>query len=257
MPIEKALLFEESHLSVASEHFVIVQPIHHEVASVFMHGASKHLVLPHTTRAFYESGRKVKIVKVDLRPTPLEVTAQEVLTKDGEGIRVTLTAFYKVIDALKATTGSADLSKTQYRLVQFAIREAVATRTLDEILGPVQLGHVSAGAEESEISLANGRNLFHSRQNLDQDGLNHFVAEVDTVDASIRVCFEDLWNGGDSDSDDSVFLVRVGQTNSRLADRSDTGNGNDDGSDYIDGGNCNDQLMGMANNGAVEMSVIT
>ena len=73
--------------------------------------------MPHTTREFYEIARKVKIVKVDLRPTPLEVTAQEVLTKDGEGNRVTLTAFYKVIDALKATTGSADLSDTLYRLV--------------------------------------------------------------------------------------------------------------------------------------------
>lgn len=201
VPIEKALLFDKSHPSFASEHFVIVQPIDHEVAIVSMDGAPKHIVLPHTTRAFWktlthvevetidtssglritkehlakldvertrvvvhdivgsheagllfvdgdfvehlkpgmhafwEIGRKVKIVKVDLRPTPLEVTAQEILTKDRVGIRVTLTAFYKVIDALKATTGSADLSNTLYRLVQFAIREAVATRTLDEILG--------------------------------------------------------------------------------------------------------------------------
>ncbi|MEM8976213.1 MAG: SPFH domain-containing protein [Pseudomonadota bacterium] len=201
VPVEKALLFEKAHPEVAAEHFVIVQPIAHEVAIVSMDGAPKHLVLPHTTRAFWktltlvevetidtsvdlrvskehlakldvertrvvindviashetgllfvdgdfveqlkpgmhafwEIGRKVKIVKVDMRPTPLEVTAQEILTKDRVGIRVTLTAFYKVIDALKATTGSADVANTLYRLVQFAIREAVATRTLDEILG--------------------------------------------------------------------------------------------------------------------------
>ena len=62
------------------------------------------------------------------------MTAQEILTKDRVGIRVTLTAFTKVIDPEKAVLAAGDVSNTLYRLVQFAIREAVATRTLDEIL---------------------------------------------------------------------------------------------------------------------------
>ena len=200
LPAERALLFEKTNPRVAAENFVIVQPQAHEVAIVSMDGAPKHLVLPHTTRAFWKTltlvevetidtaadmrvakehlakldiartrivvhevvqsheagllfvdgdfveqlpagqhafwavNRQVNIVKVDLRPTPLEVTAQEILTKDRVGIRVTLTAFYKIVDALKATTGTGDLANTLYRLVQFAIREAVATRTLDDIL---------------------------------------------------------------------------------------------------------------------------
>lgn len=84
--------------------------------------------------AFWAVGRKPRIVKVDMRPQPLEVTAQEILTKDRVGIRVTLTAFYKVVDAEKSVTGASDVSGTLYRLIQFAIREAVATRTLDDIL---------------------------------------------------------------------------------------------------------------------------
>ena len=84
--------------------------------------------------AFWEIGRKVEIRRVDLRPQLLEVTAQEILTKDRVGIRVTLTAFYKVIDPVKAAVDTANLHDTLYRLVQFAVREAVATRTLDEIL---------------------------------------------------------------------------------------------------------------------------
>lgn len=84
--------------------------------------------------AFWAVGRQVTIVKADMRPTPLEVTAQEILTKDRVGIRVTLTAFYRVVDPVKAVLGTNDVSGTIYRLVQFAIREAVATRTLDEIL---------------------------------------------------------------------------------------------------------------------------
>ena len=84
--------------------------------------------------AFWQVGRAVKIAKIDLRPQPLEVTAQEILTKDRVGIRVTLTAFTKVTDPEKAALATADVPGTLYRLVQFAIREAVATRTLDEIL---------------------------------------------------------------------------------------------------------------------------
>lgn len=118
--------------------------------------------------------------------------------------------------------------------------------------GPVQLIHIDEDGKESAISSANGRNLFHSRQNLNQDGLSHVVAEVNTANGTIKIGFEDLWNGGDKDFDDSVFLIQVGQTNSRLVDRRDSGDGNDDGADYISGGTGNDQLFGMANNDVVE-----
>lgn len=90
--------------------------------------------LPPGRHAFWNVGRLVAVSKVDLRPQPLEVTAQEILTKDRVGVRVTLTAFYKVVDPEKAALATGDLANTLYRLVQFAIREAVATRTLDEIL---------------------------------------------------------------------------------------------------------------------------
>jgi regulator of protease activity HflC (stomatin/prohibitin superfamily) len=84
--------------------------------------------------AFWAVGRTVRIAKIDLRPQLLEVTAQEILTKDRIGIRVTLTAFFKAVDPSLAATATADVNATLYRLVQFAIREAVAARTLDDIL---------------------------------------------------------------------------------------------------------------------------
>lgn len=105
----------------------------HETGLLTIDGELKERLLP-GRHAFWQVGRTVKITKVDLRPQPLEVTAQEILTKDRVGIRVTLTAFTKVVDPEKAALATADLSNTLYRLVQFAIREAVATRTLDEIL---------------------------------------------------------------------------------------------------------------------------
>lgn len=109
----------------------MVEP--HEAALLIVDGEVKERLGP-GRYAFWAVGRTVRIAKVDLRPTPLEVTAQEILTKDRVAIRVTLTAFYRVTDLEKSVLASADLGNTIYRLVQFAIREAVATRTLDEIL---------------------------------------------------------------------------------------------------------------------------
>jgi len=105
----------------------------HEAGLLFIDGRLTERLAP-GRHAFWAVGRTVKIQKVDTRPTPLEVTAQEILTKDRVGIRVTLTAFTRVIDPEKAVLASGDVANTVYRLVQFAIREAVATRTLDEIL---------------------------------------------------------------------------------------------------------------------------
>jgi regulator of protease activity HflC (stomatin/prohibitin superfamily) len=105
----------------------------HEAGLLFVDGKLTER-LTAGRHAFWAVGRTVKIQKVDTRPTPLEVTAQEILTKDRVGIRVTLTAFTKVTDPEKAALAAGDVSNTLYRLVQFAIREAVATRTLDEIL---------------------------------------------------------------------------------------------------------------------------
>lgn len=105
----------------------------HEVGLLIVDGEFVEQLKP-GRHAFWSVGRKVRVAKVDMRPTPLEVTAQEILTKDRVNIRVTLTAFYKVADPVKAALETNGLENTLYRLVQFAIREAVATRTLDDIL---------------------------------------------------------------------------------------------------------------------------
>ncbi len=105
----------------------------HEAGLLMIDGELKERLAP-GRHAFWQVGRTVKVARIDLRPQPLEITAQEILTKDRIGIRVTLTAFTKVTDPEKAALATADVPGTLYRLVQFAIREAVATRTLDDIL---------------------------------------------------------------------------------------------------------------------------
>ena len=105
----------------------------HETALLIVDGELKETLGP-GRHAYWAVGRTIRLAKIDLRPQPLEVTAQEILTKDRVAIRVTLTAFYRVIDPVLAANSTADLANTIYRLIQFAIREAVATRTLDDIL---------------------------------------------------------------------------------------------------------------------------
>jgi len=56
------------------------------------------------------------------------------LTKDRIALRVTLTAFRRIVDPQRAVSEVPDVDAWLYRLVQFAIREAVAGRTLDEVL---------------------------------------------------------------------------------------------------------------------------
>ena len=84
--------------------------------------------------AYWQVGRKVTAKTVDTRAVPLEVTAQEILTKDKVSVRLTLTSFVQVTDAQVAATAVPDYEAHVYKLVQFAVREAVGGRTLDELL---------------------------------------------------------------------------------------------------------------------------
>jgi len=83
---------------------------------------------------YWQIGRKVTSRTVDMRPLPVEVTAQEILTRDKVSLRVTLTAFVKVIDVRRAALSTPDFQAHVYTLVQFAVREAIGGRTLDEVL---------------------------------------------------------------------------------------------------------------------------
>jgi regulator of protease activity HflC (stomatin/prohibitin superfamily) len=105
----------------------------HETALVFVDGAFVERAGA-GRHAFWNVDRVVRVQKLDMRPQALEITAQEILTKDRVSVRVTLTAFWRVLDPIKAVEGSTDIAQTLYKVAQFAIREAVAARTLDDIL---------------------------------------------------------------------------------------------------------------------------
>ncbi len=112
--------------------------------------------------------------------------------------------------------------------------------------------HTAAGVDDSDYSL-------------NPDGIAHTVGLLNSDAGSITLGFEDLYNGGDRDFDDSVFTINVGQSNAKvldpnvdLSDGDDTSNGSNDNytsgqtdvseNDELHGGSGNDELHGRAGN---------
>ena len=127
-PRHLAMVARERNAYVA-EHVVENQ----EAGLLYVEGRLVERLAP-GRHAFWTVGRKIEVKRLDLRPQLLEITAQEMLTRDRVALRVTLTAFRRIVDPERAVAATADVDAWLYRLVQFAIREAVAARTLDEVL---------------------------------------------------------------------------------------------------------------------------
>ena len=105
----------------------------HEAGLLYVEGRLVERLAP-GRHAFWVTSHKVEVKRLDLRPQTVEITAQEMLTKDRIALRVTLTAFRRIVDPERVVAAVPDVDAWLYRLVQFAIREAVAGRTLDEVL---------------------------------------------------------------------------------------------------------------------------
>ena len=84
---------------------------------------------------FWKFQRVIKTEVVDRRVQAMEVSGQDILTRDRVSLRVNLTALWQVVDAVKARSELQNGVEFVYKELQFALREAVGTRTLDEMLG--------------------------------------------------------------------------------------------------------------------------
>lgn len=84
--------------------------------------------------SFWKNAIDVEVLKVDLRQLQMEISGQEMLTKDKAALRVNFDAQYKVVDVEKALLNSKDFTKQLYSLIQLALREFIGTMTLDELL---------------------------------------------------------------------------------------------------------------------------
>ncbi len=116
-------------------------------------------ILPTGTHYFWRNAMLVQVMKADMRLRQVDVTGQDVLTKDKAAIRVNLQAQYKVYDAQKALVGSRNAADQLYGLLQLALRQYTGTFTLDELLDSKEavadyvLKNVKAKAAELGLTL--------------------------------------------------------------------------------------------------------
>lgn len=91
-------------------------------------------VLAAGSYAFWKFNRTVSVELVDLRLQSVEVAGQEILTRDKVGLRLNLSATYRFTDVQLAFMQLQKPAEHLYRELQFGLRAAVGTRTLDELL---------------------------------------------------------------------------------------------------------------------------
>ncbi|MGJ4728073.1 slipin family protein [Luteimonas sp. SDU101] len=85
--------------------------------------------------AFWNFRKNVAVETIELRVQSMEVSGQELLTRDKVSLRVNLAASVRVTDPVAARTQVAKYGDYVYRELQYGLRKAVAARTLDELLG--------------------------------------------------------------------------------------------------------------------------
>ncbi|HPM69044.1 MAG TPA: slipin family protein, partial [Piscinibacter sp.] len=110
-----------------------VQVPEHGAGMLWIDGKVERL-LAAGSYAFWKFTRNVSVELVDLRLQALEVTGQEILTRDKVALRLNLSATWRFTDVLKAYKELAKPAEHLYRELQFGLRAAVGTRSLDELL---------------------------------------------------------------------------------------------------------------------------
>jgi regulator of protease activity HflC (stomatin/prohibitin superfamily) len=104
-----------------------------QVGVLKVDGAVVRLLQPGPA-AFWRFNREISVDLVDTRLTALEVSGQEILTRDKVALRINLAANWRFLDVLVAFEKLAKPVEHLYRELQFGLRAAVGTRTLDELL---------------------------------------------------------------------------------------------------------------------------
>ena len=83
---------------------------------------------------FWKTPVAISVVKADIRQQQMEISGQEILTKDKATIRMNFFSQYKVTDIMKALTENKDYEKQLYIVLQLALREYIGSFTVDELL---------------------------------------------------------------------------------------------------------------------------
>tara|TARA_B100000965_G_scaffold311320_1_gene270872 strand:- start:28628 stop:29800 length:1173 start_codon:yes stop_codon:yes gene_type:complete len=84
--------------------------------------------------AFWQFNHTIEVKAFDCRTQMLEISGQEILSKDRVSLRINLSANIKVLDPELAARSVDKVEDYVYKTLQLALREAVGTKSLDDIL---------------------------------------------------------------------------------------------------------------------------
>ncbi len=83
---------------------------------------------------FFKNHINLGIFKADMRITQLDLSGQEILSKDKIALRLNFVAQYQIVDILKVVSNLKEFDKQVYIMFQLALREFVSLLTFDELL---------------------------------------------------------------------------------------------------------------------------
>jgi regulator of protease activity HflC (stomatin/prohibitin superfamily) len=83
---------------------------------------------------YWTAVKTPRIEILEMRRQTLEVTGQEILTRDKVMLRVNISAVYEIVDPAVARAGVKDVQEHLYRTLQIAARQTLTKRTLEEAL---------------------------------------------------------------------------------------------------------------------------
>ena len=91
-------------------------------------------ILEPGTYFFWKGVQSINVIKADMRARQLEISGQEILTKDKILLRLNFMCRYKITDPVTALVSNADYENQLYVCFQLALREYVGTLLFDELL---------------------------------------------------------------------------------------------------------------------------
>lgn len=84
--------------------------------------------------AYWTIGRNVHIELFDQRQQQIEVSGQEILTKDNLNVRLNLELYFQIKDPVKLTETVKDWHDFLYKEAQFSLRQSIGAREFNDIL---------------------------------------------------------------------------------------------------------------------------
>lgn len=113
---------------------LIQEVAEHQVGLCYIDGVLQD-VLGAGVYGWWRAGRSIRLELVESRWIECEVGGQEILTRDKLSLRVNLVGVYRVLDPVRARERVAEVRAAVYRELQFGLRQAIGTRSLDALLG--------------------------------------------------------------------------------------------------------------------------